>query len=45
MPVVNEGDAIFHLARVKSMDVAEAVVENLSEQLTDDPLFDEDEII
>ena len=45
MPVVNEGDAVFHLARVKSMSVAEVVVENLSDQLTDDPLFDEDEII
>jgi len=45
MPVVNEGDAIFHLARVKSMAVAEVAVENLSDQLTDDPLFDEDEII
>ena len=45
MPIVNEGDAVFHLARVKSMGVAEDAVEDLSDQLSDDPLFDEDEII
>ena len=45
MPVVNEGDAVFHLARVNSTAQAEGVVEDLSGQLTDDPLFDEDEII
>ena len=45
LPIVNEGDAVFHLARVKSMTVAEDAVGDLSEQLTDDPLFDEDEII
>lgn len=45
MPIVNEGDAVFHLARVKSMSVAEDAVGDLNDQLTDDPLFDEDEII
>lgn len=45
LPIVNEGDAVFHLARVKSMSVAEDAVEDLNEQLSDDPLFDEDEII
>ena len=45
MPIVNEGDAIFHLARVKSMSQTEDMVESMSEQLADDPLFDEDEII
>lgn len=45
LPIVNEGDAVFHLARVKSMSVAEGVVEDLNDQLSDDPLFDEDEII
>ncbi|GAA3857386.1 succinylglutamate desuccinylase/aspartoacylase family protein [Celeribacter arenosi] len=45
LPIVNEGDAVFHLARVKSMAVAEGAVEDLNDQLTDDPLFDEDEII
>lgn len=45
LPIVNEGDAVFHLARVKSMSIAEGAVENLNDQLADDPLFDEDEII
>jgi len=45
MPIVNEGDAIFHLARVTSMERAENAVEYLTAQLNDDPMFDEDEII
>lgn len=45
LPVVNEGDAVFHLARVKSAAIAEEAVSDLNEQLSDDPLFDEDEII
>lgn len=45
MPVVNEGDAVFHLARVKSVARAEDAVEDLAAQLGDDPMFDEDEII
>ena len=45
MPVVNEGDAVFHLGRVGSMSEAEGAVEDLSAQLSDDPMFDEDEII
>lgn len=45
MPVVNEGDAVFHLARVESVSRAEIAVDDLNTQLSDDPLFDEDEII
>jgi len=45
MPVVNEGDAVFHLARVKSVAKTEEMMDDLNDQLTDDPLFDEDEII
>lgn len=45
MPIVNEGDAIFHLARVKSVEKAEDMVEDMNAQLSDDPMFDEDEII
>jgi predicted deacylase len=45
LPVVNEGDAIFHLAQVASAQVAESTVEDLANQLGADPLFDEDEII
>jgi predicted deacylase len=44
LPVVNEGDAIFHLAQV-GPKVAEDTVEGLAQQLGSDPLFDEDEII
>lgn len=45
MPVVNEGDAVFHLARVESFRKAENVMDDHSAQLADDPMFDEDEII
>ncbi len=45
MPIVNEGDAVFHLGRVRSVTKAENAVEGLNAQLEDDPMFDEDEII
>jgi predicted deacylase len=45
MPVVHEGDALFHVAAVKSAGVAEAAVDDLATQLEEAPLFDEDEII
>jgi len=45
MPIVNEGDAVFHLAAVKSVARAEETVEDMNSQLVEDPLFDEDEII
>lgn len=45
MPIVNEGDAVFHLGRVRSLVQAEDAVEDLNSQLTDDPMFYEDEII
>jgi predicted deacylase len=45
MPVVHEGDALFHIAAVKSNDVAEAAVDDLATQLEEAALFDEDEII
>ena len=44
LPVVNEGDAVFHLAQL-SPKVSEDTVTNLASQLETDPLFDEDEII
>lgn len=44
LPLVNEGDAVFHLAAL-SPSVAEDTVEDLAAQLETDPLFDEDEII
>ncbi len=45
LPVVNEGDAVFHLARVHSVRKAENAMDDHSSQLADDPMFDEDEII
>jgi len=45
LPVVNEGDAVFHVARVDSMKRAENAMEDHAAQLADDPMFDEDEII
>ena len=45
MPVVNEGDALFHIALTPSEKVAEAVVGEMSAQREAAPLFDEDEII
>ena len=44
LPIVNEGDAVFHIARVSSEDDAGDTVDTLATQLEDDPLFDEDEI-
>ena len=45
LPVVNEGDGLFHIAEVRRSDDPAETLEALSAQLEDDPLFDEDEII
>ena len=45
MPIVNEGDAVFHVGRLASVSRAETAVDGLASQLEDDPMFDEDEII
>lgn len=44
LPVVNEGDALFHVAQINGAD-AEATIESLATQLDADPMFDEDEVI
>jgi len=44
LPVVNEGDAVFHLAELSSK-ANEDTMDALTAQLEADPLFDEDEII
>ena len=44
LPVVNEGDAVFHLAQL-SPQARDATVDDLTSQLESDPMFDEDEII
>lgn len=45
MPVVNEGDALFHIASVGEDDDAEDTVDTLTTQIENDPLFYGDEII
>lgn len=45
LPVVNEGDALFHVATPPDAAEIEGKVEALAEQLEGQPLFDEDEII
>lgn len=45
MPIVHEGDALFHIAAVSSANDAETAVDELATQLEESPLFDEDEII
>lgn len=45
MPIVNEGDSVFHLGRIASVADAEATLGDHSTQIADDPMFDEDEII
>jgi hypothetical protein len=45
LPVVNEGDALFHVARLAPRHDPEQTIERLAEHLEADPLFDEDEII
>ena len=45
MPVVNEGDALFHIGEVASTGMAEDTMDAVRDQLDGDPLFDEDEII
>jgi hypothetical protein len=45
MPVVNEGDALFHVAETRRPAHAEAAVEVLEAAREAAPLFDEDEII
>lgn len=45
LPVVNEGDAVFHIAELPSLEVAQTTLGALAEQIEAQPLFDEDEII
>lgn len=45
LPVVNEGDALFHIAEPEEMARAEAAAERFEEDLDAPPLYDEDEII
>ncbi|NIZ14093.1 succinylglutamate desuccinylase/aspartoacylase family protein [Phaeobacter sp. HF9A] len=45
LPIVNEGDALFHIAEVINAATAESRIESLNAQLEGAAMFDEDEII
>lgn len=45
MPVVNEGDALFHIAEIDAADRMEETLDQFTDQLEASELFDEDEII
>jgi hypothetical protein len=45
LPVVNEGDGLFHVARIRANDDPATTIDLLTGQLEEEPLFDEDEII
>lgn len=45
LPIVNEGDGLFHIAQIKPSVDAEAAIDALTAELKDDVLLDEDEII
>jgi len=44
MPVVNEGEALFHIAVTRRSDLRDRI-DTLTSQLEDHPMFDEDEIL
>jgi len=45
LPVVNPGDALFHVGHVPELKTAERNMEAIGKNIEFDPLFDEDEII
>jgi len=45
LPIVNEGDALVHIASVPRAAAARADLDTLEESFEGDPLFDEDEIL
>ncbi len=45
MPVVNQGDALFHIAEVRREDDAEQIAGDVAEEAGANVIFDEDEII
>jgi predicted deacylase len=45
LPIVNRGDALFHIARVKEPDTSQELIGRIGGEIAQTPLFDEDEII
>jgi len=45
LPIINQGDALFHIAHIMQTEKAEQRVGQVEKEIELDPLFDEDEII
>lgn len=45
LPVINQGDALFHIARVQNLPSAEGQLGAIEDEIEAHPLFDEDEIL
>lgn len=45
LPIVNEGDAVYHLAKINEKRDAESTIDSMASSLEEHPMFDEDEII
>lgn len=45
LPVVNQGDALFHIAKINEKDDVEDHVEHVEQELESDPLFDDSAIV
>ncbi len=45
LPIVNQGDALMHVAEVRTFDTAAERLSQISDAAYSDPLFDEDEVI
>jgi predicted deacylase len=45
LPIVNRGDALFHIARIKDLETSRARIGKIGGEIAQAPLFDEDEII
>jgi hypothetical protein len=45
LPVVNQGDALMHIAEVLLFDTAAESLSKITEAVWEDPLLDEDEVI
>jgi uncharacterized protein len=45
LPIVNRGDALFHIARIKDAESSRDRIDKIGGEIAQAPLFDEDEII
>ncbi|HCW66175.1 MAG TPA: succinylglutamate desuccinylase, partial [Thalassospira lucentensis] len=45
LPIVNQGDALFHIASIKRPSELQERMDAIETHLQSDPLLDEDEII